>query len=228
MRSRLHDKLNEAMTAGSTRRYSPLDRILGECDHALKTLFSHTRANLINPAINIPEAELNAAQQRHAAGLMRVDHTGEICAQALYRGQACFARTEALRQDLHHAAEEENDHLAWCQDRLGELHSHTSYLNLLWYSASFKLGLLAAMTGDAWSLGFIVETEKQVMQHLEKHLQELPAGDSKSRAILQQMHTDEAKHATAATNAGGRQLPLPIRWLMRLQSKVMTTVAYYI
>jgi ubiquinone biosynthesis monooxygenase Coq7 len=159
---------------------------------------------------------------------MRINHVGEVCAQALYQGQATTARLDTVRDKMERAAQEENDHLAWCEQRLEELDSHKSYMNPLWYAGSFAIGAAAGMAGDKWSLGFVVETERQVVRHLEKHLGRLPAQDEKSRAILEQMKVDEAHHATTALQAGGAELPAPIKTAMRISSKLMTTLAYKI
>jgi ubiquinone biosynthesis monooxygenase Coq7 len=159
---------------------------------------------------------------------MRVNHAGEVSAQALYQGQGLTARDPAVREAMAEAADEEVDHLAWCEERLDELRSHTSYLNPFWYLGSFSIGACAGLCGDRWSLGFVAETERQVVRHLESHLQQLPAADERSRRILAQMQEDEARHATTALEAGGAELPRPIRSLMQLCSRVMTTTAYYL
>jgi ubiquinone biosynthesis monooxygenase Coq7 len=210
------------------RQLSLLDSILGEADHLLRTVWAKPTAVRKNPAYAEPQANLSQADAKHVAGLMRVDHTGEICAQALYRGQACVAKDAVTRERLLESAGEENDHLAWCEDRLVELNSHPSYLNLFWYIASLQIGIAAGLAGDQWSLGFVVETENQVMKHLEAHLLALPAEDQKSRAILKQMHVDEGAHASHALLHGAKTLPLPVKLLMAVQSKVMTKTAYWI
>ena len=163
-----------------------------------------------------------------AARLMRVNHTGEVCAQALYQGQALTARLENVRRDMERAATEENDHLAWCERRIEALGSHPSVLNPLFYSGSFAIGAMAGVIGDRWSLGFVAETEDQVVRHLDSHLERLAPEDRKSRAILQQMRTDEARHAAKAREAGGAKLPLPVRGLMAATSKLMTKTTYWI
>lgn len=216
------------MHSANQRRYSLLDKALMNVNQGLQTLLATPIAKSINPANSRPDTELSDSDRAHSAGLMRVDHTGEVCAQALYYGQACVANSMDLKQKLLAAADEENDHLAWCHQRLKELHSRPSYLNLFWYLASFKLGVLAGLAGDAWSLGFVVETERQVTKHLDEHLQNIADHDEKSRAILQQMRADEMAHATNAESLGSKELPDIIKCLMRLQSKVMTTTAYYI
>jgi ubiquinone biosynthesis monooxygenase Coq7 len=179
-----------------------------------------------SPADAFEEAELDDAERRHAAGLMRINHTGEVCAQALYDGQAALARNEANREHLQHAAAEETDHLAWCTERLKELDSRPSLLNPLWYAGSYAIGAMAALAGDPVSLGFVVETERQVEAHLEEHLDKLPPKDERSRAVLVQMQADEIRHAHNARELGGIDLPFPIPALMHLSSMVMKTVAY--
>ena len=206
-----------------------LDTVCLQFDKALKTLQGHvTTTERANPADNIAEAELTAAEQKHAAGLMRVNHVGEVCAQALYQGQAFTAKTDKIRQEMQQACAEENDHLQWCQDRLQQLNSRVSHLNPVWYVGSFAMGAVAGFLGDKWSLGFVVETENQVEQHLAGHLDELPKDDLKSRAIVQQMQRDEAEHAQHAASLGAANLPGWITAAMRAKAKVMTTVAYWI
>jgi ubiquinone biosynthesis monooxygenase Coq7 len=210
----------------ATRHYSPLDRLLIEAQHALGTSLGPARAERANPAGDLRDPPLDAADRRHAAGLMRINHTGEVCAQALYVGQAAVARDEATRAQLLHAAQEETDHLAWCGDRLRELDSRPSLFNPLWYAGSYAIGLAAGLRGDGWNLGFVVETERQVEAHLDEHLGSLPAGDERSRAIIRTMKADEARHADHAEQAGARRLPQPIPRLMALSSKLMKLVAY--
>lgn len=212
----------------SPRHYRALDRLLIEANHALSTLFAPAQAARANPAGNTAEAELDAAERQHAAGLMRVNHSGEICAQALYMGQAAVARDHATREQLLHAAQEETDHLAWCAQRLDELHSRPSMLNPLWYAGSHAIGVLAGLRGDGWNLGFVVETERQVEAHLAEHLHTLPASDARSRAIVEVMKTDEARHADNAHDAGARILPAPIPQAMAAVSRVMKRIAYRI
>jgi len=204
-----------------------LDRLLVAADNALRTLAVANHAARPSPAQSLPQ-ELPADEQarRHAAGLMRVNHVGEVCAQALYQAQALSTRDPALRRHFEQAAREETDHLAWTQQRLDELGASPSLLNPLWYAGAFGIGLLAGRVGDAVSLGFVVETERQVEQHLEGHLATLPADDARSRAIVVQMKDDEARHAAAAHAAGAAELPAPVRWAMRAAAKVMTTTAY--
>jgi ubiquinone biosynthesis monooxygenase Coq7 len=181
-----------------------------------------------SPANGIVEGKLDEDQRKHAAGLMRVNHTGEVCAQALYSGQAAVARDESTRAQLLHAAQEETDHLAWCADRLDALSSRRSLLNPLWYAGSFAIGAAAALVSDKVSLGFVVETERQVEAHLGEHLEKLPEQDVASRAVVAQMQTDEARHGELAKRAGGIELPTPIPALMKFASTVMKTVAYRI
>ena len=212
-----------------SRHLSLPDRILIEIERAVGTaLGTVSAASRPSPAAGIAEAELNPDERRHAAGLMRVNHTGEVCAQALYSGQAAVARHEDTRAQLLEAAAEETDHLVWCADRLDALHSRPSLLNPLWYAGSFTLGAVAALISDNVSLGFVVETERQVEAHLGEHLEKLPDADARSRAIVAQMQADEAAHAAAAQRAGGIELPAPVRGAMRLAAKVMTTTAYYV
>lgn len=212
-----------------TRQFTPLDRLLMRLDHALASgVAGVAHAQRENPAGDLPEADMDAAQRRHAAGLMRINHTGEVCAQALYVGQAAVARDAATRAHLEDAAQEEADHLAWCHQRLAELDARPSLLNPFWYAASYSLGALAGWRGDGWNLGFVVETERQVEAHLDEHLHTLPPQDARSRALLATMKEDEARHADNAQAAGARVLPPPIPALMRLMSKVMKTVAYRI
>jgi ubiquinone biosynthesis monooxygenase Coq7 len=209
------------------RRYTLIDRLLIRTEHALSTSLSdRAQAQRENPARDTPDLVLDDAARRHAAGLMRVNHTGEVCAQALYVGQAAVARDPATRRDLQHAAQEETDHLAWCADRLQELRSRPSLFNPLWYAGSYAIGVAAGLAGDGWNLGFVVETERQVEAHLQAHLQELPAGDERSRAILRTMKDDEARHADNAQAAGARTLPAPVPRLMALTSALMKAVAY--
>ena len=212
-----------------TRQISTFDRALIEIERALSAALSAApEATRPSPAAGIAEAELDEAERRHAAGLMRVNHTGEVCAQALYSGQAAVARDSATRAQLLAAAAEETDHLAWCGERLGALHSRPSLLNPLWYVGSFALGAVAALVSDRVSLGFVVETERQVEAHLGEHLQKLPDADARSRAVVVQMQADEARHGKMAQAAGGIDLPPPIPTLMRFASAVMKAVAYRI
>lgn len=211
------------------RHLSALDRVLAELERALGTASGATpEAGRASPASGLPEPELDEAARRHAAGLMRINHAGEVCAQALYSGQALVARDARTREQLLGAAAEETDHLAWCDARLRALHSRPSLLNPLWYAGSFAIGAAAALIDDRVSLGFVVETERQVEAHLGEHLERLPAGDAPSRAVVAQMQLDEARHGQAARDAGGIALPMPIPALMRAASLVMKAVAYRI
>lgn len=205
---------------------SPLDHLLIEAQRALETVFGDPPAQRPYPAAGTPELELQAAERRHAAGLMRINHVGEICAQGLYFGQAAVARDPQTRAHLLEAAQEETDHLSWCADRLRELDSRPSLFNPLWYAGSYTLGALAGLRGDGWSLGFVVETEHQVEAHLDEHLQTLPEADLRSRQILKVMKADEARHAEHAQQAGARVLPQPIPSLMAAASQLMKAVAY--
>jgi ubiquinone biosynthesis monooxygenase Coq7 len=209
-----------------TRRLSPLDRLLVEAQRALTTAGGSARAERPNPGAPQADVEMDAPARRHAAGLMRVNHTGEVCAQALYVGQAAVARDAGTRAHLLSAAQEETDHLAWCAERLRELDSRPSLFNPLWYAGSYAIGAAAGLRGDGWNLGFVVETERQVEAHLEEHLRSLPAEDLRSRAILATMKDDEARHADHAEAAGARALPEPIPRVMALASAVMKAVAY--
>lgn len=212
----------------NTRTLTPLDRLLAGIERALETVAGDPEANRPSPASGVADAALDDAERRHAAGLMRINHTGEVCAQALYDGQAALARKEENRAHLQHAAAEETDHLAWCNERLRELDSRPSLLNPLWYAGSYAIGAMAALAGDAVSLGFVVETEKQVEAHLAEHMDRLPAQDERSRVVLRQMQADEVRHAENARGRGGIALPFPIPQLMHVSSLVMKTVAYRI
>jgi 3-demethoxyubiquinol 3-hydroxylase len=210
----------------TVRTLSPLDRLLAGCERALEAIAGSPQAHRRSPAGGLAEAELDDAERRHAAGLMRINHTGEVCAQALYFGQAALARDAGNRQHLLHAAAEETDHLAWCAQRLQELDSRPSLLNPLWYAGSYAIGAAAALAGDPVSLGFVVETERQVEAHLAEHLEKLPVQDERSRAVLTLMQADEIRHAQAAQQRGGIQLPCPLPQLMHASSMVMKAVAY--
>ncbi|MBU6199073.1 MAG: 2-polyprenyl-3-methyl-6-methoxy-1,4-benzoquinone monooxygenase [Xanthomonadaceae bacterium] len=212
-----------------TRHLSGLDRVLVEIERALgASLNAAPEARRPSPAVGVAQGSLDEGERRHAAGLMRVNHTGEVCAQALYSGQDAVARNEATRAQLLHAAAEETDHLAWCGERLEALASRPSLFNPLWYAGSFAIGAAAALIDDKMSLGFVVETERQVEAHLGEHLEKLPEGDAPSRAVVAQMQADEARHGRMAREAGGIELPLPIPTLMRFASGVMKAVAYRI
>lgn len=208
------------------RDLTSIDRFLADAQRALDTVFGAPGAIRANPAADIAQIELDETERQHAAGLMRINHVGEVCAQALYCGQAAVARDDATRQHLLEAAQEETDHLAWCADRLRELDSRPSLLNPLWYAGSFAIGALAGLRGDGWNLGFVVETERQVEAHIDEHLDSLPAADARSRAILEVMKADEARHADNAEAAGARVLPPPVPGLMAMASNLMKAVAY--
>jgi ubiquinone biosynthesis monooxygenase Coq7 len=210
------------------RDLSPIDRLLIDAQNALGTVFGSPHAERTNPGNDQAEIVLDDDERRHAAGLMRINHVGEVCAQALYIGQAAVARDDATRRQLLAAAQEETDHLAWCAQRLQELDSRPSLLNPLWYAGSYAIGALAGLRGDGWNLGFVVETERQVEAHLDEHLQQLPPADQRSRAILETMKADEARHAEHAQAQGARRLPPPVPTLMAAASKLMKTIAYRI
>ncbi len=211
------------------RDFTPIDKVVMLLDQSLRAVHSpHQGTARPNPADAFDEADLTEAERRHVIGLMRVNHAGEIAAQALYNGQAVTARDEEVRRRMEESAIEETDHLAWCKGRVSELGGHTSYLGPLWYWGSFAIGAAAGLAGDKWSLGFVKETEDQVGAHLEGHLRSLPEKDRKSRAIVEQMAEDEARHGEKAVDLGGVPLPQPVRSLMKLTSKVMTTLAYRI
>ncbi|MCS4236265.1 2-polyprenyl-3-methyl-6-methoxy-1,4-benzoquinone monooxygenase [Stenotrophomonas rhizophila] len=212
------------MTA--TRQITPLDHLLTEAQRALDTVFGNPPASRPYPAEATPDVQMGRAERRHAAGLMRINHVGEVCAQGLYFGQAAVAREAATRAHLLEAAQEETDHLAWCAQRLGELDSRPSLFNPLWYAGSYTIGTLAGLRGDGWNLGFVVETERQVEAHLDEHLGTLPPADLRSREILKVMKIDEARHADHAEHAGARKLPFPIPSVMALASAVMKGIAY--
>ncbi|MDB5851600.1 MAG: demethoxyubiquinone hydroxylase family protein [Rhodoferax sp.] len=206
-----------------------VDQTLRVADTALRAIFTKPHASRTCPTVPELPSELTVPEKRHSAALMRVNHVGEVCAQALYTAQALATDDAELRKHLQHAAQEETDHLAWTRQRLDELGGHTSLLNPLWYAGAFGLGLVAGkIGGDRLSLGFVVETERQVEAHLESHLDRLPEGDHASRAIVAQMKDDEARHAEQAKQAGGVELPKPVKALMRAAAKVMTTTAHYV
>jgi ubiquinone biosynthesis monooxygenase Coq7 len=211
-----------------SRSLSFLDRLTAAADRALRTLAAPPAASRPGPAGPAVEPDLTDDERREAAALMRVNHVGEVCAQALYDAQALATRDPALRALFERAASEESDHLAWTRSRIEALGGRTSLLNPLWYGGAFAIGLVAARAGDRVSLGFMAETERQVEQHLEGHLDRLPAGDQLSRAVIEQMKDDEVHHAESAIDHGGVALPLPARWAMRLAAKVMTTTAHYV
>jgi len=229
------------------RQYSPVDRLIKGIDQALQTVFGNPPgtgredpATSASPLIEPHESDKTSADnepttngltEQHrklSAALMRINHCGEVCAQALYQGQALTARNDAVRQSMQQASDEENDHLHWCRNRLKELDSRVSYLNPLWYLGSFTIGAVAGLIGDKWSLGFVAETERQVVRHLESHLQQITEHDYKSHAVLAQMKIDEAEHATNAVKNGAAELPEAIKKLMGFSSKMMTQTAYWV
>lgn len=212
--------------AEASRAYSAADRLVMALHRGLSRLQVQPSAARGNPAAQSSEASMTQAQRRHAAGLMRVNHAGEIAAQALYQGQALTARNPRVREQLLKAAQEEQDHLRWCEERLRELGSAPSKLQPLWYAGSLAIGAAAGLAGDKWNLGFVAETEKQVSEHLGDHLQRLPDADQRSRAIVTQMRKDEARHGRQARDAGGRELPRPVRELMKKVAGIMKFGAY--
>ncbi|MCK8640226.1 2-polyprenyl-3-methyl-6-methoxy-1,4-benzoquinone monooxygenase [Acinetobacter schindleri] len=210
------------------RQFTGVDKLIHSFDQALRSLVpGTTSAQRTNPAENT-DSQLAVSDARHVAGLMRVNHSGEVCAQALYHGQAMTAKLPNVRREMEQAAIEEQDHLAWCEDRLKELESHTSLLNPVWYGLSFGMGAIAGIAGDKYSLGFVAETERQVSLHLQHHISQLPPHDERSRRILEQMNEDELHHRDTALAAGGVDLPLPVKIAMTGISKLMTRTSYYI
>lgn len=205
-----------------------IDRLIVGFDKGLRTLFAPAQTVRPMPGEAVPEAPLDERERTLAASLMRVNHTGEICAQALYEGQALSARDTAAKGALERAAQEETEHLAWTEHRIAELGGHKSVLNPVFYTTSFAIGVATGLLGDRWNLGFLAETERQVVEHLSGHLERLPAGDEKSRAILEQMREDEGRHATSALEHGGGELPEPAKRVMRFASGVMTRTAFWI
>ena len=211
----------------ANRQLSGLDRILTQLDQGLRTVLGNAPApQRASPAVELTESELSDQERQHALGLMRVNHAGEVCAQALYQGQALTAKLPEVGEQMEHAAAEEIDHLAWCEERIQELGGRTSALNPLWYAMSFGIGAGAGLISDKLSLGFVAATEDQVCAHLQLHLEELPGNDQKSRAIVEQMLEDEARHAQSALDAGGHQFPAPVKKLMTLVSAAMTGSSY--
>ena len=204
------------------------DRLITVFDNSLRTVFAPAHAGRANPAGQMAECALSETEKRKTESLMRVNHVGEVCAQALYQGQALTARNPEARAALEQAAREETDHLAWCEERLNELGGRKSLLNPVWYAGSFALGAAAGILGDKWNLGFLAETERQVEAHLDDHLKQLPEQDVKSRAIVEQMKADEARHAETATHYGAAALPPPVKLAMRSMSKVMKRIAHRI
>ncbi len=205
-----------------------IDRLITQFDIGLRTLFAKAHSVRPHPDQGLTEAELTAEEKKHACALMRVNHTGEVCAQALYSGQSLTAREAATSESMQQAAREETEHLAWCENRIHELGGRTSVLNPLFYAGSFAIGAIAGALGDRWSLGFLEETEKQVGEHLNHHLQQLPEQDEKSRKIIEQMRVDEAKHAEDAKTQGAASLPAPVRFCMKQMSRVMTSTTYHL
>ncbi|WP_044616931.1 2-polyprenyl-3-methyl-6-methoxy-1,4-benzoquinone monooxygenase [Gynuella sunshinyii] len=211
------------------RRHTPIDKAIASFDKALKTLvpFSN-QSHQPNPADRCSSEEISPEQSKHIAGLMRINHTGEVCAQALYQGQAATARLKDVRATMEQAADEEIDHLVWCEERLKQLNAKTSLLNPAFYGLSFTIGAVAGLIGDKYSLGFVAATEEQVCKHLQSHLQQIPESDQKSRAILLQMLEDEEKHATVALQSGGVDYPVQVKQCMSLIARVMTKTTYRI
>lgn len=214
------------------RSLNGLDRCLIEIDKALRTIIPpkqrHSQRNLFAASSNHPSPPLSVADKKHVAGLMRVNHAGEVCAQALYQGQALTAQLQHIRTQLEQAAYEETEHLAWCEQRLNELDSQPSLLNPLWYMGSLIIGIAAGLAGDKWSLGFVAETERQVSEHLQSHIAKLPAHDHRTRIILEQMHSDETSHAEFAERSGAAKLPYFIQKFMQYTAKLMTKASYYV
>ncbi len=207
---------------------NPIDKFITVFDRGLRTLFSPAHARRPEPGADLPEADLQDRERQAAAALMRVNHTGEVCAQALYQGQMLAVRDPRVLHALSSAAEEETDHLAWTQSRIAALGGRRSVLDPVFYAGSFTIGVAAGLLGDRWNLGFLAETERQVESHLSGHLDRLPAGDERSRAVLEQMRADEARHARGAVRHGGGELPAPVKSAMRLASKAMTGSTYYV
>jgi ubiquinone biosynthesis monooxygenase Coq7 len=205
-----------------------LDNLIIGFDRGLRTLFSEAHSVRPFPDAGLPEHDMSEAEKRHAAALMRINHCGEICAQALYQGQALTARDPEVQHKLEQAAQEETEHLAWTSHRVHELGGRLSLLNPVWYSSSLAIGAFAGLLGDKWNLGFLAETERQVGAHLQSHLASLPPQDDKSRAVVQQMYVDEVQHADMAVQLGGAELPLPVKLAMRMSGKVMTRTAYWV
>jgi ubiquinone biosynthesis monooxygenase Coq7 len=203
-----------------------LDQLIAQLDRALRTVGGVTQASRASPGDGEAEAELTSQDRRHAAALMRVNHVGEVCAQALYQGQALTARDQRARQALERAAEEEEDHLAWSAQRVAELGGRTSLFNPLWYAGAFAMGAIAGALGDRWNLGFLAETERQVEEHLSGHLQRLPQADSRTRVVVEAMRADEARHRDTALGMGAAELPRPVKRAMRIASGLMTRIAY--
>ena len=212
-----------------SRPLSPIDQLISNFDQGMRTVFGKPEiTERADPAKSVEEGELSDVEKKLSSRLMRINHAGEVAAQALYQGQALTARNKDVKQQMQRSAQEEYDHLDWCEKRVKALDSHTSYLNPLVYAGSLSIGALAGAIGDKWSLGFVVETEKQVGRHLEEHLSQLPKNDHKSRAVLEQMDIDEAHHADVARDAGAADLPPPIKAAMKATSKIMTKSVYWV
>ncbi len=212
-----------------SRQLTPIDKLLAGVNNALRTVAAPAgRSARQSPSDNVNAADLSANEMSHSAGLMRVNHSGEVAAQGLYQGHATVARDPDIEQQMKHAAEEEFDHLAWCEQRLTELGSGPSRLSPIWYAGAFTIGAISGTLGDRWSLGFIAETERQVCDHLTSHLDQLPAEDEKSRAVVEKMRDEEQQHGENAQDAGAAELPPPVRHLMQLTAKVMTKTAYWV
>ena len=211
-----------------SRKFTLTDRLIGHADNMLRTLAAKPVATRPCPAKQMDSDNLNLSESRESTRLMRVNHTGEVCAQALYQGQSLTARSEHLRETFKQAADEENDHLAWCEERINSLNGKTSKLNPLFYSGAYTIGAIAGLLGDRVSAAFLAETEYQVVAHLDRHLMQLPAQDQSSRQIIAQMRADELKHATSAEQAGAIELPEPAKQMMRGMSKVMTRLSYWV
>jgi ubiquinone biosynthesis monooxygenase Coq7 len=203
-----------------------MDRLIGEFDRALRAVAGVAESSRASPGESVPESELDGAERAQAAALMRVNHVGEVCAQALYQGQSLTARNEEAKRALLKAADEEEDHLAWSAGRIRELGGRLSLLNPLWYAGSFAIGAAAGALGDKWNLAFLAETERQVEEHLSGHLERLPSQDARTRAVVEAMRADEARHRATAVELGAAELPTPVKFAMRIASKVMTAVAY--
>lgn len=213
----------------SLRDYTPLDKLCMNVDQALRSVFGTTKNSArVNPAADVNPSLLTKEQRQHSASLMRVNHAGEVCAQALYHAQAFISQNQDIKSQMQQAAIEEGDHLTWCNERLVELGSHTSYLNPIWYAGSFMIGLTAGLISDEWNLGFLAETEAQVIKHLEHHLRVLPEADNKSYQILKVMHQDETNHRDEAVKAGAKKFPASLKTIMNLTSKIMVKTAYWI
>lgn len=205
-----------------------VDQVIGEIDRVLRTLWAPASSVRPLPGAALPDIDMSAAQRKHVVGLMRVNHCGEICAQALYQGQALTSRDSGVRGALCVAANEETEHLAWTERRIGELGGHKSLMNPLLYAGALSMGVVAGLLGDKWNLGFLAETERQVEAHLDSHLLSLPAEDQRSRAIVEQMRLDEIRHADMAINHGAAELPSPVKIAMKAAAKIMTKTAYYL